>query len=85
VNAVTIPLPELLAIMVGAALIVAATVALFTRSWYDAALHRRTWLDHTVKPNVRWWTHNLIAHPLLVFCPRLGERLHDATIPEGDR
>lgn len=26
-----------------------------------------------------WWVHNLIAHPLLVLWPSLGERLHDWT------
>lgn len=32
----------------------------------------------------RWWrrvVHNVIAHPLLVLCPPLGEWLHDRTIP----
>lgn len=33
---------------------------------------------------VRWWLHNLVAHPLLVLAPPLGERLHDATIPDGE-
>lgn len=30
----------------------------------------------------KWWIHNLIAHPLLVLCPPLGEWLHDRTIDE---
>ena len=29
----------------------------------------------------RWWLHNLVAHPLLVLWPRLGNWLHDRTIP----
>lgn len=29
----------------------------------------------------RWSVHNLVAHPLLVLYPPLGERLHDATAP----
>jgi hypothetical protein len=29
----------------------------------------------------RFIVHNLIAHPLLVLCPPLGERLHDWTLP----
>lgn len=32
----------------------------------------------------RWVVHNLIAHPLLVLWPRLGEWLHDATAPEPE-
>lgn len=35
----------------------------------------RAWLRHAV--------HNLVAHPLLVLCPPLGRRLHDATVPDG--
>jgi hypothetical protein len=27
--------------------------------------------------------HNVIAHPLLVLCPPLGEWLHDRTDPGG--
>jgi hypothetical protein len=34
---------------------------------------------------VRWWVHNLVAHPLLVLCPPLGEWLHDRTAPDADR
>lgn len=30
---------------------------------------------------VRWWIHNLVAHPLLVLCPPLGRWVHDATAP----
>lgn len=30
----------------------------------------------------RYIVHNLIAHPMLVLWPRLGEWLHDRTIPE---
>lgn len=26
-----------------------------------------------------WWVHNLVAHPLLVLWPRVGEQLHDWT------
>jgi hypothetical protein len=33
----------------------------------------------------RWWVHNLVAHPLLVLCPPVGEWLHERTAPEGDR
>lgn len=29
---------------------------------------------------LKWWTHNLIAHPLLVLCPPLGRWLHERTI-----
>ena len=29
----------------------------------------------------RWWVHNLVAHPLLVLCPPVGEWLHDRTAP----
>jgi hypothetical protein len=31
-----------------------------------------------------WWIHNLVAHPLLVLWPRLGEWLHGLTEPAGD-
>lgn len=31
--------------------------------------------------NLRWWVHNIVAHPLLVLCPPLGEWLHDRTAP----
>lgn len=31
---------------------------------------------------LKWWTHNLVAHPLLVLCPPLGAWLHDRTAPE---
>ena len=30
---------------------------------------------------LRWWIHNVVAHPLLVLWPSVGERLHDATAP----
>lgn len=30
---------------------------------------------------MRWFVHNVIAHPLLVLCPPLGWRLHDLTAP----
>jgi hypothetical protein len=30
---------------------------------------------------MRWVIHNLVAHPLLVLCPPLGERLHRLTEP----
>lgn len=26
-----------------------------------------------------WWIHNVVAHPLLVLWPRIGDRLHDWT------
>ena len=29
----------------------------------------------------RWRVHNLVAHPLLVLCPPVGEWLHDRTAP----
>ncbi len=29
-----------------------------------------------------WLVHNLVAHPLLVLCPPVGEWLHDRTAPE---
>lgn len=29
----------------------------------------------------RWIIHNVVAHPLLVICPPLGEWLHDRTAP----
>ena len=32
-----------------------------------------------------WWVHNLVAHPLLVLCPPVGEWLHDRTSPEPGR
>lgn len=32
----------------------------------------------------RYLVHNLVAHPLLVLAPPLGEWLHDLTIPLGD-
>lgn len=86
VMTVTLPLPFLVAIAVGAALIVAGVTALVVDAWDDAALDRRSWLDHTVKPTVaaavdlgRRWVHHLVAHPLIVLCPPLGRRLHDAT------
>jgi hypothetical protein len=31
----------------------------------------------------RWVLHNLVAHPLLVLFPPLGEWLHDHTDPGG--
>lgn len=40
------------------------------------------WLDD--HPPVRRVVHNLLAHPLLVLCPPLGEWLHDRTIPGED-
>lgn len=30
-------------------------------------------------PRLWWIVHNLVAHPLLVLCPPLGDRLHDWT------
>lgn len=30
---------------------------------------------------LKWIIHNVVAHPLLVVCPPLGWRLHDATAP----
>jgi NTP pyrophosphatase (non-canonical NTP hydrolase) len=30
---------------------------------------------------LRWWVHNLVAHPLLVLWPRVGEWLHARTDP----
>lgn len=31
------------------------------------------------------FVHNVVAHPLLVLCPPLGEWLHDRTVPaDGD-
>ena len=45
----------------------------------------RAWLDDHYQAPVRrprWWiTHNVIAHPLLVIWPRVGEWLHDRTEP----
>lgn len=35
-----------------------------------------------MRSRLRFIIHNLIAHPLLVLCPPLGERLHDLTSPE---
>lgn len=32
----------------------------------------------------QWVAHNVVAHPLLSLAPSVGERLHDATIPEDD-
>lgn len=32
----------------------------------------------------RWVVHNVVAHPLLVLCPPLGEWLHDRTLPDED-
>jgi hypothetical protein len=32
---------------------------------------------------VRRFVHNVIAHPLLVLWPRLGEWLHDRTVPDA--
>lgn len=29
--------------------------------------------------------HNVVAHPLLVVAPELGECLHERTIPEGEQ
>lgn len=88
---VTMPLPFLLAIIVGFALLVGGLVGLWVQAWDAAAAHRRSWLDHTVKPTLaaiadtgRWWLHHLVAHPLIVLCPPVGRRLHDATAPEGD-
>lgn len=40
------------------------------------ATARAPWLERA-----RWAVHNLVAHPLLVLCPPLGRRLHDATVP----
>lgn len=31
--------------------------------------------------NARWIVHNLIAHPMLILFPPLGEWLHDRTAP----
>lgn len=31
---------------------------------------------------MRWFVHNVIAHPLLVLCPPIGRFLHDITQPE---
>lgn len=30
---------------------------------------------------MRYFVHNVIAHPLLVLCPPLGEWLHERTLP----
>jgi hypothetical protein len=35
-----------------------------------------------VKARMLWWLHNLVAHPMLVLCPPLGEWLHDLTTEE---
>lgn len=32
--------------------------------------------DDEAPADLRWIVHNLIAHPLLVLCPPLGELLH---------
>ena len=34
------------------------------------------------KSRFKWWTHNVLAHPLLVLCPPAGRWLHDRTEPE---
>ena len=31
---------------------------------------------------LRWILHNIVAHPLMVLLPPLGEWLHDLTAPE---
>ena len=31
---------------------------------------------------MRYFVHNVIAHPLLALCPPLGEWLHERTIPD---
>jgi hypothetical protein len=33
-------------------------------------------MDH-----IRWWVHNLIAHPMLIICPPIGRWLHRITAP----
>jgi hypothetical protein len=89
---VTLPLPFLAVVAVGATMIVAAVTALLVQAWYDAAVHRRSWIDQTVRPTCRAaaatlsrLAHHLVAHPLLVLCPPVGRRLHDVTDPGGDR
>lgn len=44
---------------------------------------------HTSKKADDWpsshrFVHNVLAHPLLVLCPPLGQRLHDQTAPPDD-
>jgi len=34
-----------------------------------------------IRGRAGWLLHNLIAHPLLVLCPRLGAWLHEHTDP----
>ena len=36
---------------------------------------------HRSPLTARWVVHNLVAHPLLVLFPPLGEWLHDRTMP----
>lgn len=36
-----------------------------------------------LQERLRWLSHNLIAHPLMVVLPRTwGQRLHDVTLPK---
>lgn len=37
-----------------------------------------------MSPRWRWWVHNLVAHPLLVLWPRVGDRLHWLTAPASE-
>jgi hypothetical protein len=34
-----------------------------------------------VRSALKWWAHNLVAHPLLVLCPPIGRWLHAVTEP----
>lgn len=40
---------------------------------------REFWV--VVKREIRYFVHNVVAHPLLALCPPVGRWLHDATIP----
>lgn len=42
------------------------------------------WRPRDLAASVRWAVHNVVAHPLLVLWPRVGERLHDRTAPRPD-
>ena len=38
----------------------------------------------TMRMRLRWWAHNLIAHPMLVLCPPVGRWLHHITRPADE-
>ena len=35
-----------------------------------------------MRARLRWYIHNVVAHPMLVLWPSMGRRLHDMTAPE---